>query len=65
MLLVAGDAKHPKYRNCGPYYGKSGSVCQLGKSWKNCCQNSHNKIYFFAVAQTTFNVQSWETCKEF
>ncbi len=66
MLLVAGDAKHPgSTGNCGPYYGKSGSVCQLGRAGKTAAGTHATKNLFFAVAQTTFNVQSWETCKEF
>ena len=51
MLLVAGDAKTPRSTgNCWPYYGKSGSVCQLGRAGKTAAGTHTTKIYFCGSA---------------
>ena len=36
--------------NCGPYYGKSGSVCQLGRAGKTAAGTHTTKIYFCGSA---------------
>ena len=65
MLLVAGDAKHPEVQGIvGHTTGKVevfANLAELEKLLPKLTQQKSN----FAVAQTTFNVQSWETCKEF
>ena len=65
MLLVAGDAKHPEVQGIvGHTTGKVevfANLAELEKLLPELTQQTS----IFAVAQTTFNVQSWETCKEF
>ena len=65
MLLVAGDAKHPEVQGIvGPTTGKVEVFANLAELEKLLPELTQQKS-IFAVAQTTFNVQSWETCKEF
>ena len=65
MLLVAGDAKHPEVQGIvGHTTGKVEVFANLADLEKLLPELAQQKS-IFAVAQTTFNVQSWETCKEF
>ena len=65
MLLVAGDAKHPEVQGIvGHTTGKVEAFANLVELEKLLPELTQQKS-IFAVAQTTFNVQSWETCKEF
>ena len=65
MLLVAGDAKHPEVQGIvGHTTGKVEVFAYLTELEKLLPELIQQKS-IFAVAQTTFNVQSWETCKEF
>ena len=65
MLLVAGDAKHPEVQGIvGHTTGKVEVFANLTELEKLLPELIQQKS-IFAVAQTTFNVQSWETCKEF
>ena len=65
MLLVAGDAKHPEVQGIvGHTTGKVKVFANLTELEKLLPELTQQKS-IFAVAQTTFNVQSWETCKEF
>ena len=65
MLLVAGDAKHPEVQGIvGHTTGKVEVFANLAELEKLLPELTQQKSTF-AVAQTTFNVQSWETCKEF
>ena len=65
MLLVAGDAKHPEVQGIvGHTTGKVEVFANLAELEKLLPKLTQQKSVF-AVAQTTFNVQSWETCKEF
>ena len=65
MLLVAGDAKHPEVQGIvGHTTGKVEVFANLAELVKLLPELTQQKS-IFAVAQTTFNVQSWETCKEF
>ena len=65
MLLVAGDAKHPEVQGIvGHTTGKVEVFANLAELEKLLPELKQQKS-IFAVAQTTFNVQSWETCKEF
>lgn len=65
MLLVAGDAKHPEVQGIvGHTTGKVEVFTNLAELEKLLPELTQQKS-IFAVAQTTFNVQSWETCKEF
>ena len=65
MLLVAGDAKHPEEQGImGHTTGKVEVFANLAELEKLLPELTQQKS-IFAVAQTTFNVQSWETCKEF
>ena len=65
MLLVAGDAKHPEVQGIvGHTTGKVEVFANLTELEKLLPVLTKQKS-IFAVAQTTFNVQSWETCKEF
>ena len=65
MLLVAGDAKHPEVQGIvGHTTGKVEVFANLSELEKLLPELTQQKS-IFAVAQTTFNVQSWETCKEF
>ena len=65
MLLVAGDAKHPEVQGIvGHTTGKVEAFANLAELEKLLPELTQQKS-IFAVAQTTFNVQSWETCKEF
>ena len=65
MLLVAGDAKHPEVHGIvGHTTGKVEVFANLAELEKLLPELTQQKS-IFAVAQTTFNVQSWETCKEF
>ena len=65
MLLVAGDAKHPEVQGIvGHTTGKVEVFANLAELEKLLPEFTQQKS-IFAVAQTTFNVQSWETCKEF
>ena len=65
MLLVAGDAKHPEVQGIvGHTTGKVEVFANLAELEKLLPEHTQQKS-IFAVAQTTFNVQSWETCKEF
>ena len=65
MLLVAGDAKHPEVQGIvGHTTGKVKVFANLAELEKLLPELTQQKS-IFVVAQTTFNVQSWETCKEF
>ncbi len=65
MLLMAGDAKHPEVQGIvGHTTGKVEVFANLEELEKLLPELTQQKS-IFAVAQTTFNVQSWETCKEF
>ena len=65
MLLVAGNAKHPEVQGIvGHTTGKVEVFANLAELEKLLPELIQQKS-IFAVAQTTFNVQSWETCKEF
>ena len=65
MLLVAGDARHPEVQGIvGHTTGKVEVFANLAELEKLLPELTQQKS-IFAVAQTTFNVQSWETCKEF
>ena len=65
MLLVAGDAKHPEVQGIVSHTtGKVEVFANLAELEKLLPELTQQKS-IFAVAQTTFNVQSWETCKEF
>ena len=65
MLLVAGDAKHPEVQGIvGHTTGKVEVFANLAELEKLLPELIQQKS-IFVVAQTTFNVQSWETCKEF
>ena len=65
MLLVAGDAKHPEVQGIvGHTTGKVEVFANLAELEKLLPELTQQKS-IFAVAQTTLNVQSWETCKEF
>ena len=65
MLLVAGYAKHPEVQGIvGHTTGKVEVFANLAELEKLLPELTQQKS-IFAVAQTTFNVQSWETCKEF
>ncbi len=65
MLLVAGDAKHPEVQGIvGHTTGKVEVFANLAELEKLLPELAQQKS-IFVVAQTTFNVQSWETCKEF
>ena len=65
MLLVAGDAKHPEVQGIvGHTRGKVEVFANLAELEKLLPELTQQKS-IFTVAQTTFNVQSWETCKEF
>ena len=65
MLLVAGDAKHPEVQVIvGHTTGKVEVFANLAELEKLLPELTQQKS-IFVVAQTTFNVQSWETCKEF
>ena len=65
MLLVAGDAKHTEVQGIvGHTTGKVEVFANLAELEKLLPELTQQKS-IFAVAQTTFNVQSWETCKEF
>ena len=65
MLLVAGDAKHPEVQGIvGHTTGKVEVFANLAELEKLLPELTQQKS-IFAVAQTTFNVQSWDTCKEF
>ena len=65
MLLVAGDAKHPEVQGIvGHTTGKVEVFANLAELEKLLPELTQQKS-IFAVAQTTSNVQSWETCKEF
>ena len=65
MLLVAGDAEHPEVQGIvGHTTGKVEVFANLAELEKLLPELIQQKS-IFAVAQTTFNVQSWETCKEF
>ena len=65
MLLVAGDAKHPEVQGIvGHTTGKVEVFANLAELEKLLPELTQQKS-IFTVAQTTFNVQSWETCKEF
>ena len=65
MLLVAGAAKHPEVQGIvGHTTGKVEVFANLAELEKLLPKLTQQKS-IFAVAQTTFNVQSWETCKEF
>ena len=65
MLLVAGDAKHPEVQGIvGHTTGKVEVFANLAELEKLLPELIQQKS-IFTVAQTTFNVQSWETCKEF
>ena len=65
MLLVAGDAKRPEVQGIvGHTTGKVEVFANLAELEKLLPKLTQQKS-IFAVAQTTFNVQSWETCKEF
>ena len=65
MLLVAGDAKHPEVQGIvGHTTGKVEVFADLAELEKLLPELTQQKS-IFVVAQTTFNVQSWETCKEF
>ena len=65
MLLVAGDAKHPEVQGIvGHTTGQVEVFANLAELEKLLPELTQQKS-IFAVAQTTFNVQSWETCKEF
>lgn len=65
MLLVAGDEKHPEVQGIvGHTTGKVKAFANL-KELEELLPELKQQKSIFAVAQTTFNVQSWETCKEF
>ena len=65
MLLVAGDAKHPEVQGILVHTTVKVEVfANLAELEKLLPELTQQKS-IFAVAQTTFNVQSWETCKEF
>ena len=65
MLLVAGDEKHPEVQGIvGHTTGKVKVFANL-KELEELLPELKQQKSIFAVAQTTFNVQSWETCKEF
>lgn len=65
ILLVAGDSEHPEVQGIvghatGPVVVFAG-LSEL-KEWAS--QNEPQKS-IYAVAQTTFRVESWEACKSF
>ncbi len=66
MPLVAGETKHPEVQGIVGTHGESGSVLpRFGRARKSVA-DSYNKNGIFVVAQTTFQVKSWqETCVEF
>ncbi len=64
MLLVAGDAKHPEVQGIvGHTTGKVEVFANLAELEKLLPELTQQKS-IFVVAQTTFNVQSWETCMQ-
>ena len=65
MLLVAGDAKHPEVQGIvGHTTGKVEVFANLAELEKLLPELTQQKS-IFAVAQTTFRVESWENCKAF
>lgn len=65
MLLVAGDASHPEVEGIvGHTEGKVQVFANLD-SLRELLPEILQQKSIYVVAQTTFNVQNWETCKEF
>ena len=65
MLLVAGDEKHPEVQGIVGHTTEKVKVFANLKKLEELLPELKQQKSIFAVAQTTFNVQSWETCKEF
>lgn len=65
LLLVAGDASHPEVQGIvGHTSGKVRIFANL-EQLKRLAPELEEQKSIYVVAQTTFNVQSWEICKEF
>ena len=65
LLLVAGDAAHPEVQGIvGHTTGKVEVLANLAELEKLLPELTQQKS-IFAVAQTTFRVESWENCKAF
>ncbi|MEE0799770.1 MAG: 4-hydroxy-3-methylbut-2-enyl diphosphate reductase, partial [Gemmiger sp.] len=65
FLLVAGDRKHPEVQGIvGHTTGEVRTFANISELEELLPLLKQQKS-IYVVAQTTFHVQSWETCKEF
>ena len=65
LLLVAGDASHPEVQGIVGHTSGEVRIFANLEQLKRLAPELEKQKSIYVVAQTTFNVQSWETCKEF
>ena len=65
LLLVAGDASHPEVQGIVGHTSGEVRIFANLEQLKRLAQELEKQKSIYVVAQTTFNVQSWEICKEF
>ena len=65
LLLVAGDASHPEVQGIVGHTSGDVRIFANLEQLKRLAPELEKQKSIYVVAQTTFNVQSWEICKEF
>ena len=65
LLLVAGDASHPEVQGIVGHTSGEVRIFANLEQLKRLAPELEEQKSIYVVAQTTFNVQSWEICKEF
>ncbi|MCI7745028.1 bifunctional 4-hydroxy-3-methylbut-2-enyl diphosphate reductase/30S ribosomal protein S1 [bacterium] len=65
LLLVAGDASHPEVQGIVGHTSGEVRIFANLEQLKRLAPEFEKQKSIYVVAQTTFNVQSWEICKEF
>ena len=65
LLLVAGDASHPEVQGIVGHTTGAVRVFSGQEELENLQQFLQQQESIYVVAQTTFQVQSWENCKAF
>ena len=65
LLLVAGDASHPEVQGIVGHTSGEVRIFANLEQLKRLAPELEKQKSIYVVAQTTFNVQSWEICKEF
>ena len=65
LLLVAGDASHPEVQGIVGHTSGEVRIFANLEQLKRLAPELEKQKSIYVVAQTTFNVQNWEICKEF